>query len=242
MKERGLLTAEDDFALKIRKLDMFFESGSEVREIFKGLDLSVEKGCFLLIRGPSGCGKSTLLKLIAGFLEPRAGEIFVEDRLITQFTEREKMIYRNRRIGFVYQDFRLISCLNALENVMVPLLISGMNRKAARQSAGKMLECVGLTDRAGDFPGSLSGGQAQRTAIARAMVRKPFLLLADEPTASLDRQTSEEIWQILKLMCEQGTTLIAASHDPAAEAAADRVVTILPDERLLKPEKQLIRP
>ena len=201
----------------------------EIR-LFRNLMLSIGAGESVAILGASGSGKSTLLGLLAGLDTPSEGRIFIGDTDITALDEDQRAILRGRELGFVFQAFHLLSGLTALENVMLPLELSGTPRAAA--TARQALSDVGLGERSGHYPRQLSGGEQQRVAIARAFVTSPRLLLADEPTGNLDQATGGRVSDLLfQRNHETGTTLVLVTHDPVLAARCDRVLQ-LSDGRL----------
>jgi ABC-type lipoprotein export system ATPase subunit len=183
--------------------------------IFENLNLQVETGDFLVVRGPSGSGKTTLLRLIGGLSSPDFGEIRVSRNNLGKMTHEQLALFRAAYIGFVFQDFHLINTLTCLENVMLPLELSGAFLHEAREAALVQLQKVGLEQRLNHFPFQLSGGEQQRAALARALVNNPSLLLADEPTANLDNKTRHFIILALKeVHLTYGITIVVATHDP----------------------------
>lgn len=198
--------------------------GSTVRAVDR-VSIQVRRGEFLAVTGPSGSGKSTLLHLLGGVDAPTEGRVLLEGRDLGELTEREREKLRLRRVGLVFQRFYLLPALDARENVELPMAEAGFGRRERRERADVLLARVGLGDRAGHRPPQLSGGQRQRVAIARALANRPALLLADEPTGELDRDTSHEILGLfLDLVREEGTTLVVGTHDTElAERAGRRV-------------------
>jgi putative ABC transport system ATP-binding protein len=184
----------------------------------------VPKGCLAVLAGPSGSGKTTLLQL-AGLLDtPDEGEVRLDGQLVSSLPEKARCELRLRRLGFVFQAFNLVPVLSAIENVMLPLQLQGRSETEARERAEAALERVGLSDRRHHHPGQLSGGQQQRTAIARALAPDPLLVLADEPTASLDHAHGGPLLDLMaELAQERGATFLVASHDPSVIARAHQV-------------------
>jgi putative ABC transport system ATP-binding protein len=194
-------------------------------EILKNIDFALKERETAAIVGASGSGKSTLLSILAGLDTPTSGTVHLGDQDLFALDEDGRAALRARKVGFVFQSFQLLGNLTALENVMLPLELDA--RKDARKAATEMLERVGLSQRMGAYPKVLSGGEQQRVALARAFVVKPALLLADEPTGSLDFATGETIMALMfALNREQGTTLVLVTHDPAIAARCDRRITI----------------
>ena len=208
-----------------------YELGGERAGVF-GVSLAVPKGCLAVLAGPSGSGKTTLLQL-AGLLDvPDEGTVLLDGQEVSSLPERERCDLRLRRLGFVFQAFNLVPVLTALENAMLPLQLRGVAEDEARRRSTAALDRVGLSDRLHHRPGQLSGGQQQRAAIARALSPDPLLVLADEPTASLDHAHGGPLMDLMAdLAAERGTTFLVASHDPAVIARADRVFR-LADGRL----------
>ncbi len=220
--------------ISIRGLSMRFTSGGAAVDVLADISLDVPSGQFLAVAGPSGSGKSTLLGLVAGLDQPTAGRITVADVEITRLGEDALARFRRDTIGYVFQSYHLIPTLTALENVAVPLELAG--EPHALERAGALLAEVGLAGRAHHYPVQLSGGEQQRVAVARAVCRRPRLLLADEPTGNLDSATGKQIIELLvDLHRNLGSTLVLVTHDGALAAHADRVVT-LRDGRIVSDE------
>ena len=213
--------------LRVRGLSKSYREGGRERTIFDGLDLSVAKGTVAVLMGRSGAGKSTLLNLISGIDRPDAGTVTVGATELTSLSEKERTQFRRRHIGFVFQAFNLIPTLTALENVLLPLELSGGAGKREKERARSILAEVGLGDRADSFPDRLSGGEQQRVAAARALVHRPRLVLADEPTGNLDADTGAQVLDVLtQLAGERETTLLVATHDRSVLPRADRVLDL----------------
>jgi putative ABC transport system ATP-binding protein len=202
-----------------------YRRGRETVEVLHNLDLAVEAGEFLALMGPSGSGKTTLLNLIGGLDRPTAGEVDVAGERIDELSGGELAKWRARHVGFVFQFYNLMPTLSAEANVELPLLLTHLSGAQRKKSVAAALELVGLTDRRKHRPGELSGGQQQRVAIARAIVADPTLLICDEPTGDLDRETTEEILRLLQLLNrEHGKTIVMVTHDPKAASFAGRIV------------------
>jgi len=202
------------------------------------VDLSIEQGEFFCLMGPSGSGKSTLLHLAAGIDKPSSGQILVLGDDVARFSEKQLAGWRGENVGYIFQTFNLIPVLTALENVELPLLLTGLSKAARRKNAATALEIVGLSDRLDHYPRQLSGGQEQRVAIARALVTDPKILLADEPTGDLDAASARDILEILTVLNrDHGKTIVMVTHDPHAAKYA-HVVRHLEKGDLL-PEGQL---
>jgi putative ABC transport system ATP-binding protein len=190
-----------------------------------GVSLEIARNEFVAVSGPSGCGKSTLIHLLAGLEYPTAGEIFVDGLALHTAEDSQLTQYRRRQVGLVFQFFNLLPTMNVLENVSFPLLLQGISPQESEKRAAELIELVGLTNRSKHFIHQLSGGEQQRTAIARALVHRPVLLIADEPTGNLDSHSAAAVMRLLeKIGAEQMTTLIVVTHsDDVARAASRRV-------------------
>jgi putative ABC transport system ATP-binding protein len=222
--------------LELRNLTRAYELGGERAGVFD-VSLEVPKGCLAVLAGPSGSGKTTLLQL-AGLLDaPDEGEVLLLGEPVSSLPEKARCDLRLRRLGFVFQAFNLVPVLSALENVMLPLQFQGVPDETARRRAKQALDRVGLADRMHHHPGQLSGGQQQRAAIARALAPDPLLVLADEPTASLDHAHGGPLMDLMaELAAERGVTFLVASHDPSVIARAHRVFRLM-DGRLIGEER-----
>lgn len=208
----------------IQHLTKIFRRDAIEIPVLEDINLDVEDGEFLALMGPSGSGKSTLLHIIAGIDKPTQAEITVLDTPITQLSEDDLAVWRNRHIGFIFQTFNLIPVLTAFENIELPLLLTSLSKKERSQQVMTALRLVGLEDRAAHYPRQLSGGQEQRVAIARAIVTDPDLILADEPTGDLDAQSAHDILTILAKLNENlHKTIIMVTHDPNAAERATRI-------------------
>ena len=194
-------------------------------DVLKGLDLTVEAGEFLALMGPSGSGKTTLLNLIGGLDKPTSGRVVFAGEDLGRARGRALARWRARHVGFIFQFYNLLPVLTAARNVELPLLLTRMSRAERRRRVATALELVGLADRAGHVPAQLSGGQEQRVGIARAIINDPTILLCDEPTGDLDRETGDEILDLLAALNQrQGKTVIMVTHDPRAAARARRIL------------------
>ena len=202
-----------------------FRKGRESVEVLHQLDLQIAQGEFCALMGPSGSGKTTLLNLIGGLDHPTGGQITVSGQRIDQLNSRQLARWRSSHVGFIFQFYNLMPVLTAQRNVELPLLLKKMSGKERSQRATTALEIVGLQERAKHLPRELSGGQEQRVAIARAIVSDPDVLLADEPTGDLDRETAGEILDLLTTLNQRhGKTILMVTHDPVAAERASRVV------------------
>ena len=207
----------------IRKI---YRTGKIQVEALRGVDLAVEQGGFVAVVGPSGSGKSTLLNLLGCLDTPTSGAYRLGGEAVAGLSRDELADVRNRRVGFVFQNFNLLPQLTALENVEMPMLFGGVGRRERRRRALEQLELVGLADRVDHRPTELSGGQMQRVAVARALVMQPDLLLADEPTGNLDTGSGSDVMSLLADLWAQGRTLVVVTHDQAMARRAGRVVEI----------------
>ena len=194
--------------------------------VLKGIDLTIEEGDYVSIMGASGSGKSTLMNIIGCLDRPSAGQYVLEGRNLTTLNNEGLAYIRNQRIGFVFQQFNLLSRSTALENVMLPMVYAGASRRQRKKQAETALSRVGLGDRMSNRPSQLSGGQQQRVAIARALVNCPALVLADEPTGALDTQTSHAVMTLLTELNDQGITVVIVTHEPEIAAQTRRVIHV----------------
>jgi len=200
-----------------------YRRGKQRVDVLRGIDLDVAQGEFLALMGPSGSGKTTLLNLIGGLDRPDRGEITVAGERLDTLSPGKLTKWRARHVGFIFQFYNLLPVLTAERNVEVPLLLTKLNAKERRRNVAAALELVGLADRAKHKPGELSGGQQQRVAIARALVSDPSVLVCDEPTGDLDRETSDAILGLLQLLNRtHGKTIVMVTHDPRAAEHASR--------------------
>jgi putative ABC transport system ATP-binding protein len=211
--------------VEIRKLSKVYVRGREKIEVLHHVDLDIDKGDFLALMGPSGSGKTTLLNLIGGLDSPTEGTLSVAGKRIDNLGESALAKWRASNVGFVFQFYNLLPMLSARKNVELPLLLTRLSSAQRKRNAAIALELVGLSDRAAHKPGELSGGQQQRVSIARAIVSDPTLLVCDEPTGDLDRQSAEDILTLLQqLNREHGKTIIMVTHDPKAAEYASHVL------------------
>jgi len=220
--------------IELRALAKSYPEGGSERVVFRDLSARIRRGETVALLGRSGSGKSTLLNLIGGIDLPTAGEVLLDGTNLTALSEQRRTLFRRRHIGFVFQSFNLIPTLTAVENLLLPLELNGTSGKRARATALDLLERVGLADRAGTYPDRLSGGEQQRVAAARAVVHDPAILLADEPTGSLDAETGKRVLELLfGLARDDGRTMVVVTHSDAVARAADRVL-VLRDARLFE--------
>ncbi|MCL4441390.1 MAG: ABC transporter ATP-binding protein [Firmicutes bacterium] len=195
--------------------------------VLKDINLKIEEGEFVSILGPSGSGKSTLMNIIGCLDVPTQGKYVLADHDVKDLDEKELARIRNREIGFVFQSFQLLPRLNALENVELPMIYAGEPPQYRQKKAAELLERMGLGNKMRNYPNQLSGGQQQRVAIARSVVTEPTILLADEPTGSLDQKTGEQIMDLFEELNNDGRTIIMITHDPNIASHAKRIVHIL---------------
>ena len=215
----------DNILVAARGVDKVFKRGSEEIHVLGGLDLEIPQGEFLALMGPSGSGKSTLLNLVGGLDRPSEGIVEVGGKRIDKLSERKLAAWRARHVGLVFQFYNLMPVLSARKNVELPLSLTSLSKAERKKRANVALDIVGLANRAGHYPRQLSGGEQQRTGIARAIVTDPTLLLCDEPTGDLDRKSGDEILDLLQaLNQEQGKTIIMVTHDIHAAARATRTL------------------
>ena len=210
---RKTFAASDDEQIPVRAL--------------RGIDMTVGRGEFVAVVGPSGCGKSTLINLIAGLETPTDGTIVIDGEPIERLSEDELAVMRRRHVGIVFQFFNLLEGMSVLENVSLPMVVAGSSRKQADSRAMDLLDLLGIADKAPKTPGVLSGGQRQRLSIARALANQPTLLLADEPTGSLDSGGGAEVIGLFRRLHDGGQTIVMVTHDNEVAASADRIVRML---------------
>ena len=217
-------------SIEIKSLHKSYKLGKHAVPVLKDINLKIKKGQFISIIGPSGSGKSTLLQLIGGLDQANQGSIRIDGQLLSKLNDREISEFRNQKIGFVFQDFNLLENLTVRENIALPLLIqSGQNSLTPQeqQSVTEMLKDLDLTNRANHRPTEISGGQKQRTAIGRALITNPEIILADEPTGNLDTQTGGQIINLLKSINQKkAITLIVITHDQNIASLADHIIQI----------------
>ncbi len=219
--------------IESKELVKTYDTGSVRVEALKGVDLNISKGEMVAIMGPSGCGKTTLLNCLSGLDDVTSGKVFVEGKDITELGDNEKTVYRAHHMGFIFQFYNLLPVLTAVENVELPLLVSGIRPAEARKKAEKALDMVGLKGWEEHRPAELSGGQRQRTTIARALVNDPKIVFADEPTGDLDTETSNEVMDVMcRLNRENGQTFLIVTHDPKVGERAHRIIKM--DSGLIK--------
>jgi len=218
---------EENPIIELKNLTKSYKNGMEFRAL-DNANLKIEKGEFVAIVGPSGSGKSTLMHLIGLLDTPSSGTLLIDSNDVTKLSDKERSEMRNRMLGFVFQYHHLLPDFTALENVIMPLLIAGKNRKEAKAIAEKLLKEVGLEDRMDHRPGELSGGQNQRVAVARALSCSPAIVLGDEPTGNLDTKTGDMIYELLRrLNKEYSQTFIVVTHNEDLASKADRIIRLV---------------
>ena len=212
--------------IEVRELTKTFVTGDLVTPVLKGIDLTVETGEFIAIMGRSGAGKSTLMYQMSLLDTPTSGTITIDGKDALAMTETEKVSFRLRAFGYVFQEYALLPELTAVENVAVPLLMQGLDRVSAESRAADALQKVGLGHRLANLPSKLSGGEQQRVAIARAVAHTPGILFADEPTANLDRESSTSVLGIFQQLHADGQTIIMVTHEEEYGLLAERIIRI----------------
>ncbi|NLR94991.1 MULTISPECIES: ABC transporter ATP-binding protein [Flammeovirga] len=224
--------------IKTTGISRIYQMGTEVIKALKQIDISIDKGEYVAFMGPSGSGKSTLMNIVGCLDTPSTGEYWLNNQDVSDMSENELAVVRNKEIGFVFQSFNLLPRSTILDNVALPLVYAGVNKEERLERAQKSLDAVGLGDRVKHKPNELSGGQRQRVAIARALVNNPSIILADEPTGALDTKTSYEIMDIFNQLHENGNTIIMVTHEEDIANYAHRIVR-LRDGLIEKDEKNL---
>lgn len=216
-----------DTVIRTVNLVRRFPMGDTVIQALRGVSIEIRRGEYVAIMGPSGSGKSTLMNIIGCLDRPDEGEYWLNGQLVSNLGDSRLAHFRNREIGFIFQTFNLLYRADALHNVELPLIYAGVGRRERRDRAREALEKVGLKDRMHHRPGELSGGQRQRVAVARALVTRPSLLLADEPTGNLDSATTREIMNLFEELHGQGNTIVMVTHDPAVADQTRRAIRLL---------------
>ena len=212
--------------IKIRNITRDFPLGNEIVKVLKGIDLDIERGEYVALMGPSGSGKSTLMNLLGCLDTPTSGSYELNGKDVSNMTDDELAEIRNKEIGFVFQTFNLLPRTTALENVALPMIYAGVSKSDRTERAKQVLTNVGLADRMDHKPNQLSGGQRQRVAIGRALVNKPSIILADEPTGNLDSKTSEEIMALFNEIHKAGNTVIVVTHEEEIAEHAQRIIRL----------------
>ncbi len=217
--------AGNDAIVQADGVSKTYQTGSDSVTALRNIDFAVARGEMIAVMGPSGCGKTTLLNCLSGLDHVNAGRVMIEGTDLATLKDRQRTDYRARRMGFIFQVYNLLPVLSSVENVELPLLVSGIKPSEARQRSTDALDQVGLVDWARHRPAELSGGQRQRVTIARALVNNPAIVWADEPTGALDSHTAAEIMTLLRdLNASSGLTLVIVTHDPGVGAQCDRIV------------------
>jgi putative ABC transport system ATP-binding protein len=227
-----------DLIVQASRLRKVYHGAGQV-EALRGVDIAVERGEMLAVVGPSGSGKTTLLNCLSGLDRVDAGSVWVDGADLAEMSDRARTAYRGRHMGFVFQAFNLLPVLTAAENVEIPLLLLGVDGRDARRRALEMLETVGLAHRAKHRPDELSGGEQQRVAVARALVHRPAVVWADEPTGNLDTEVSQVIVELLRRMNADGQTIVLVTHNPQVAQRAGRVLRMR-DGRIDQPIAQAV--
>ena len=212
--------------ISLKNICRSYRNGEQELQVLKNINLEISEGEFVAIRGPSGSGKSTLMNTIGMLDTPTSGEYYLEGQEVARLGEKQLAQVRNQQIGFVFQQFFLLSKMDAVQNVELPLIYAGVPAAQRRKLAEEYLSKVELTDRIHHLPSELSGGQKQRVAIARALVNDPSIILADEPTGALDTKTGSQIMELLVELNEEGKTIIMVTHEPEIAAYAKRQIVI----------------
>ena len=216
-----------DNVIEVRDIKKIYQMGEVEVHALRGVSFDIERGEILSIMGPSGSGKSTLMNMLGCLDRPTSGEYYLDGEMVSSLTDDQLAVIRNKKVGFVFQSFNLLSRVSSLVNVALPLRYAGVT-SGRRELARQALESVGLGDRVNHRPMELSGGQQQRVAVARAIINNPSIIMADEPTGNLDSKVGQEIMDLLlRLNKERGTTLIIVTHDPTIAAQTGRVIRLL---------------
>ena len=217
---------KDAIAIRLRDIKKIYKMGGQELAALNGINLDIKRGEFAALMGPSGSGKSTLMNILGCLDRPTVGSYELEGKEVAHLSDDELAVMRNKHIGFVFQNFNLLSRISSLENVALPLVYAGVGASERRKRAQGGLEAVGLGDRAEHLPNELSGGQRQRVAIARALVNNPEIIMADEPTGNLDTKSTKEIMEIFQEMHGRGKTIILVTHEPEIAVCANRQLLV----------------
>lgn len=217
---------KDAIAIRLRDIKKIYKMGGQELAALNGINLDIKRGEFAALMGPSGSGKSTLMNILGCLDRPTVGSYELEGKEVAHLSDDELAMMRNKHIGFVFQNFNLLSRISSLENVALPLVYAGVGVSERRKRAQQVLEAVGLGDRAEHLPNELSGGQRQRVAIARALVNNPEIIMADEPTGNLDTKSTKEIMEIFQEMHGRGKTIILVTHEPEIAVCANRQLLV----------------
>ena len=217
---------KEAIAIRLRDIKKIYKMGGQELAALNGINLDIKRGEFAALMGPSGSGKSTLMNILGCLDRPTVGSYELEGNEVAHLSDDELAVMRNKHIGFVFQNFNLLSRISSLENVALPLVYAGVGASERRKRAQQVLEAVGLGDRAEHLPNELSGGQRQRVAIARALVNNPEIIMADEPTGNLDTKSTKEIMEIFQEMHGRGKTIILVTHEPEIAVCANRQLLV----------------
>lgn len=217
---------KDAIVIRLRDIKKIYKMGGQELAALNGINLDIKRGEFAALMGPSGSGKSTLMNILGCLDRPTVGSYELEGKEVAHLSDDELAMMRNKHIGFVFQNFNLLSRISSLENVALPLVYAGVGGSERRKRAQQVLEAVGLGDRAEHMPNELSGGQRQRVAIARALVNNPEIIMADEPTGNLDTKSTKEIMEIFQEMHGRGKTIILVTHEPEIAVCANRQLLV----------------
>lgn len=217
---------KEAIAIRLRDIKKIYKMGGQELAALNGINLDIKRGEFAALMGPSGSGKSTLMNILGCLDRPTVGSYELEGKEVAHLSDDELAVMRNKHIGFVFQNFNLLSRISSLENVALPLVYAGVGSSERRKRALQVLEAVGLGDRAEHLPNELSGGQRQRVAIARALVNNPEIIMADEPTGNLDTKSTKEIMEIFQEMHGRGKTIILVTHEPEIAVCANRQLLV----------------
>lgn len=217
---------KDDITIRLRGIKKLYQMGDQEVAALNGIDLDIKRGEFAALMGPSGSGKSTLMNILGCLDRPSIGSYQLEGKEVAHLSDDELALMRNKHIGFVFQNFNLLSRISSLENVALPLVYAGVGASERRERALHFLDIVGLAERAEHMPNELSGGQRQRVAIARALVNDPEIIMADEPTGNLDTKSTKEIMEIFQRMHGMGRTIILVTHEPDIAVCANRQLLV----------------
>lgn len=213
--------------ISLKNIVKNYQVGTQIVRALRGVNLEIKRGEYVAIMGPSGSGKSTLMNILGALDTPSEGEYFLNGTNVSHLPDEKLAEIRNREIGFVFQTFNLLPRYTALENVTLPLVYAGISKHERRKIAAEVMEKVGLSDRVTHKPNELSGGQRQRVAVARALVNKPSIILADEPTGNLDSKTSVEIMRLIADIHDLGNTIIVVTHEEDIARSAQRIIRFI---------------
>ena len=217
---------KNEIAIRLRGIKKLYQMGDQQVAALNGIDLDIKRGEFAALMGPSGSGKSTLMNILGCLDRPTIGSYELEGKEVAHLSDDELASMRNKHIGFVFQNFNLLSRISSVDNVALPLVYAGVGARERREKALHYLDAVGLAERADHLPNELSGGQRQRVAIARALVNDPEIIMADEPTGNLDTKSTKEIMEIFQRMHSMGRTIILVTHEPDIAVCANRQLLV----------------